>query len=238
MIKSVIFDIDNTMYSYDQADKAAMEALLGYCRQVLSLDPVTMKEELFRAQKELIQRLGTNSSAIHNRLIRFQTVLEKTGGLDLTEALKMYHIYWDTFIDAMIPEPGLKEFLSALSANGISMGIGTDMTSYIQFKKLEKLDVLHDISYVVTSEEAGAEKPSSVFFDLCLEKAECEAKECVFIGDSLKKDVEGAKTGGMMGILYCPGRNRKEVGPGYPVITSYWECLKNGNLCLEQFETL
>ena len=76
MIRAVIFDIDNTMYNFDRAHAAAMEALFRYGNQALSLEPGSMKEGLSAAQKLILDRLGTNSSAIHNRLIRFQTFLE------------------------------------------------------------------------------------------------------------------------------------------------------------------
>ena len=84
MIRAVIFDIDNTMYNFDRAHAAAMEALFRYGNQALSLEPGSMKEGLSAAQKLILDRLGTNSSAIHNRLIRFQTFLESMKNVDLT----------------------------------------------------------------------------------------------------------------------------------------------------------
>ena len=212
MIRAVIFDIDNTMYNFDRAHAAAMEALFRYGNQALSLEPGSMKEGLSAAQKLILDRLGTNSSAIHNRLIRFQTFLESMKNVDLTKALEMYHTYWDTLLAVMEPEPGLKD--------------------------LEKLGVLDQLSFIVTSEEAGEEKPSPEFFRLCVEKAGCKAEECVFIGDSLKKDVEGAEKSGLYGIWYHPApENRKhdmqETGSGYPVITSYETCLKDGGFFSE-----
>lgn len=238
MIRAVIFDIDNTMYNFDRAHAAAMEALFRYGNQALSLEPGSMKEGLSAAQKLILDRLGTNSSAIHNRLIRFQTFLESMKNVDLTKALEMYHTYWDTLLAVMEPEPGLKDLILDLGSRGIRIGIGSDMTAYIQFKKLEKLGVLDQLSFIVTSEEAGAEKPSPEFFRLCVEKAGCKAEECVFIGDSLKKDVEGAEKSGLYGIWYHPApENRKhdmqETGSGYPVITSYEKCLKDGGFFSE-----
>ena len=138
----IIFDIDNTMYNFDRAHAAAMEALFRYGNQALSLEPGSMKEGLSAAQKLILDRLGTNSSAIHNRLIRFQTFLESMKNVDLTKALEMYHTYWDTLLAVMEPEPGLKDLILDLGSRGIRIGIGSDMTAYIQFKKLEKLGVL------------------------------------------------------------------------------------------------
>lgn len=231
MIKAVIFDIDNTLYSFDRAHITAMDALLQYGEKKLDLDSEFMREGLKKTQQRIIDRLGTGDSAIHNRLIRFQCFLESLH-LDLEKALEMYHVYWDTILNVMEPEPGVKELITALRSDGISVGIGSDMTAYIQYKKLLRLGVLKDISFIVTSEEAGAEKPSPEFFRLCVEKAGCLPEECAFIGDSLKKDVTGAGDCGLRGIWYCP---ECEDAGACPAIRSFKDCLKDGKIDRETF---
>ena len=88
------------------------------------------------------------------------------------------------------PCPGLLEFLQILKSRQIRIGIGTDMTASIQYKKLRKLGLAPFIDFIVTSQEAGVEKPHPHFFDVCLEKAGCLPEECAFIGDNRKKDVQ------------------------------------------------
>lgn len=227
MIKTVIFDIDNTMYSFNRAHQEAMRELLGYGQRVLGLSPEFMSQKLREAQRNIIDRLGTNDSAIHNRLIRFQCFLEQVGKREFSNALEMYYIYWDTILKVMEPEPGVRELIAALHADGIRIGVGTDMTAYIQYKKLIGLDIMRYISFIVTSEEAGAEKPSEKFFRLCVEKAGCLPEECVFIGDSLEKDVYGAEAYGLKGIWYCPGKERrKSDNCSGTIIADFRECLK------------
>lgn len=234
MIRAVIFDIDNTMYNYDRAHSIAMDELLKYGKHKLFLDEAAMRAGLSRVQNSIQERLGKKSSTIHNRLIRFQCFLEDLGKKDLSDALEMYHIYWGTLLRVMKPEPGMIEYISHLRKKGISIGIGSDMTAYMQFEKLKRLKVLDQISFIVTSEEAGAEKPSSEFFRLCVEKAGCLPEECAFIGDSLKKDVEGARSNGLLGIWYCPDAGKEEINKGYPVITSYEECLSDTRIFPER----
>lgn len=238
MIKAVIFDIDNTLYSFDRAHITAMDALLQYGGKKLDLDSEFMREGLKKTQQRIIDRLGTGDSGIHNRLIRFQCFLESLH-LDLEKALEMYHVYWDTILNVMEPEPGVKELITALRSDGISVGIGSDMTAYIQYKKLLRLGVLKDLSFIVTSEEAGAEKPSPEFFRLCVEKAGCLPEECAFIGDSLKKDVIGAGDCGLHGIWYCPEKEGPGETPGaYPAIRSFKDCLKDGKTVNEIFDRI
>ena len=49
--------------------------------------------------------------------------------------------------------------MKELKKRKIRIGIGTDMTAYVQYRKLEAIGVTSYIDFIVTSEEAGAEKP-------------------------------------------------------------------------------
>lgn len=223
MIKAVIFDIDNTIYDFDKAHRAAMAALGVYMRETFGIEP---DETAFLVKKcmDIIAERTGDQAAQHNRLLRFQCVLEQLGSTDYGKAMEMYHVYWGKVLEVMEPEPGLLPLLARLKARGIKLGIGSDMTAFIQYRKLKKIGVLSYLDFLVVSEEAGAEKPSPRFFDLCLKKAGCAPGECVFIGDSLEKDVIGAAECGLIGTWYHPARGEEDALPGecaYPVVTSY-----------------
>ena len=99
---------------------------------------------------------------------------------------------------------GAADCLRALREAGYQVGIGTNMTAEWQIAKLIRLDLIGLVDFMVTSEEAGAEKPDRRVFDLCAEKAGCLNAECAFVGDSLKGDALGAQAAGMRGILFDP----------------------------------
>lgn len=226
MIKAVIFDIDNTMYSFDEAHRSAMAALSDYTEKHFGMSTAETKELAAKCMNMITERLGDNNAAIHNRLIRFQCFLEQVGCVDYQKAMEMYHTYWDTLIEVMEPESGLLPLLERLKEKGIKIGVGSDMTSYIQYKKLEKIGALGYLDFIVTSEEAGAEKPDPQFFELCVKKAGCRPEECVFIGDNLRKDVEGSADFGMVGTWYHPGSNFSDRVSKYPMINSYEDYLR------------
>lgn len=225
MIKAVFFDIDNTIYSYDKAHAAAMKELLKYSVEKFSVNPDKIKQLLSRSQEIITGKLGINCAAIHNRLIRFQCFLELMHYTDFTVALKMNDIYWNTFLKAMVTYPGIVQLLQSLYTAHIPAGIGSDQNTYIQYKKLETLGILKYFSWIVTSEEAGAEKPDTKFFRLCVEKTGFKPEECAFIGDNIEKDVEGALQNGLYGIWYNPVPDKKSEY-NYPVIHSYMDCIE------------
>lgn len=206
MIKAVVFDIDNTLYSYDDAHAVAFEALLHYSDEQLGMNPAVFREEYRKAMENQAAAMG-NVAALHNRIIRFQHILEKRGLPLYPHVLEMYSLYWDTLLGAAVPSVGALETMKELRTEGICIGIGTDMTSRMQFMKLTSLGLLSYIDFFVSSEEACAEKPASQFFECVIKKAGCIPQECLFVGDNLKKDVLGATSAGLRGVWYCPAGN-------------------------------
>ena len=200
--KAVIFDLDNTLYDYDTAHEAAFLALCAYARTTLALPETDFRAVYHEVMKEQIERAGGEYAVIHNRVIRFQMILERLGK-PILYAPEMSDLYWSVFLDACRPVPGVRETLDALRGQYV-LGVGTNMTADYQFRKLQKLRLLDCIDFLVSSEEVSAEKPDRRLFDACARKAGCAARECVFVGDSLSHDVRGALRAGMCAVWLSP----------------------------------
>ncbi|MCD7822304.1 MAG: HAD-IA family hydrolase [Clostridiales bacterium] len=216
MIKVIIFDIDNTLYSFDAAHQVAFGALLDYAQRELGVAPDEFRRLHREMNQELKGRMGS-CAAIHNRLIRYQNILERLGQ-PIGHALRMSDLYWNTLLDAMEPSPGAAETVRQLNAQGLKIGVGTDMTARMQFIKLERLGLLPYIDFLVSSEEAQAEKPAPALFDLCVEKAAVRPAECLFVGDNLEKDVHGAQAAGLHALWYRPQGAAEETAE--PFVTT------------------
>lgn len=203
MIHAVIFDLDDTLYSFRTAHAAAMERVSDYAWENLGIPQEAFPAEDTRQIEGLRRRLG-EQSAIHNRLLRYLRMLE-TRKAPLEHAVIMERLYWHTLLDAMVPEPGAVECLAELHRAGFRVGIGTNMTADWQMEKLIRLDMLKNVDFVVTSEEAGADKPDPRMFALCAQKAGVPAANCLFVGDNRELDYLGAKAAGMQALWYAPG---------------------------------
>lgn len=230
MVKTVIFDIDNTLYDYNKAHAVAFGALEEYAAQNLGMGPGEFASLHKKAETELKARFG-EVSAVHNRTIRYQYILERQGLPLFPHLLEMTGRYWGTLLRAAQPAPGAAEAMRALKRIGMRIGIGTNMAAFVQLYKLSVLGLLPYVDFFVSSEEAGAEKPSQVFFKQCAAKAGCSAKECLFIGDSLEMDVYGAAGAGMQSLWYCPdacpdGRDARKITSFYQLpgaVSGLWE---------------
>ena len=103
-------------------------------------------------------RAGRDYAVNHNRLVRFQCMLETLGKPVFPYAYEMYNLYWDTLIDQIIPSPGIEELMKELKQRGIYIGIGSNMTSDVQYRKILKLGLGKYIDGIVTSEKVPARK--------------------------------------------------------------------------------
>lgn len=208
MIKAVIFDLDDTLYAYEPLDREAGKRVQDFACKRLGISEDIYKEAYQFGRTETKKQLG-DVGASHNRLLYFQKTLEYLNIKPIPMSLQMYEIYWGTFIDQMQLYPGAREFINKLHEKGIIIAICTDLTSHIQHRKIKALGLSDDISYLITSEEAGKEKPAPEMFELCLRKLGLSANEVCYIGDSYKKDIEGAKGCGMQTVWFRPNQPAK-----------------------------
>ena len=124
-------------------------------------------------------------------------------------------------IYAGFEDPAFDADLAKLKEQGYVLGIGTDMTVEYQLKKLEKLQMLPFFDFIVTSEEANVEKPNEKLFQICATKAGVSPEECLFIGDSLKKDVLGPKAMGMPSLWHCTDPQKAAAHPEVESISHF-----------------
>ena len=84
-----------------------------------------------------------------------------------------------------------KVFLQKCYSNNTPIILVTDMTAEVQFKKINKLDIEKYLNFIVTSDEAGIEKPNEFIFKYAIEKFISEVKninKIIMIGDDQIKD--------------------------------------------------
>lgn len=222
MIKAAIFDLDDTLYGYKALDREAGDRVKMLVCKNLKVSEERYEEAFKRGRKVTKDSLG-NTGASHNRMLYFQKTLEYLDCKPLSLSLQMYETYWGTFLTQMRLRPGVRELLDGLHDKGIKIGICTDLTAHIQHRKLEALGLVDDVDCLVTSEEAGQEKPAPEIFALCLEKLGLRPAEVCFIGDDYKKDVMGAVAAGMHAVWFCPEEKTESMNSGqdYHIVKDY-----------------
>lgn len=190
---AILFDTDNTLYPYDPAHETAMKAVREKVTRTFSIDGEAFDKAFSEARKQVKQRLK-HTAASHNRLLYFQRMLEIIGlGSQVMLALDFEQTYWRTFLSNAVLFDDVKELLDDLRLLGIPTAIVTDLTAQIQFRKVVYFGLDHYFDYIVTSEEAGFDKPHLAPFEIALEKMRPQG-DCIWmIGDNPVNDIQGAR---------------------------------------------
>ncbi len=189
MYRGILLDIDNTLYDYNKTHTKALDKMLKRAATLLQQDEVDLKHAYLEGRKQINSELNESASS-HNRLLYIQRMLESLNVSGLSFSLELYEIYWNTFLENIEVYEGVYAFLE--SVQHLPICLVTDLTAYIQHRKIKKLQLDLYADYLVTSEEAGREKPHPYMFLLALHKMGLKPDEVCMIGDSYKKDILGA----------------------------------------------
>lgn len=190
---AILFDTDNTLYPYDPAHAAALRAVKEKVVSTFSIKPEMFDVAFEEARLQVKTRLKHTASS-HSRLLYLQRMLEIMGlGSQVLLALDFEQTYWRTFLSNARLFDDVKELLDDLRLLGIPTAIVTDLTAQIQFRKVVYFGLDHYFDYIVTSEEAGFDKPHAAPFLIALEKMQPKG-DCIWmIGDNPINDIRGAR---------------------------------------------
>jgi FMN phosphatase YigB (HAD superfamily) len=188
-----LFDTDNTLYPYDPAHAAAQSAVREKITKTFSISQDDF-DKAFNEAKIQIKRRLKNTASSHSRLLYLQRMLELMGlGSQVLLALDFEQTYWRTFLSNAVLFDGVKELLDDIRLLGKPTAIVTDLTAQIQFRKVVYFGLDHSFDYIVTSEEAGFDKPNEAPFQIALEKMRPKG-DCIWmIGDNPVNDIKGAR---------------------------------------------
>lgn len=194
-IKGVLLDLDDTLYCYESCHEIA----INYCHQHYKnnidnkISSADFKNLYKQKRNSIVEKLYFNGSC-RSRFFAFQAMFEELDIANNFDLAKDYdEMYWNIFINNMNLDKEAFLFLQKCQNLKVNICIVTDMTSIIQVRKLQKLNVVKYIKYLVSSEEVGVEKPNHKIFQTALNKLKLSAKEVVMIGDNEEKDIKGAK---------------------------------------------
>jgi len=215
-LRGVLMDLDGTLsnledYIYLYASKSQKtEDLIEY-RLYEFLQPVLKViswdefiELYLRAIKEVRAELVGTASA-HSRYLYIQKTLELCGINFVPDIIQRgVDFYYDDLLKRAGLYPGVLDALKAFKYNQLKTCIVTDSPAEIQIKKIRKLGIMKYVDFLVTSEEAGADKPHIEPGLLALKKLHLRQDEVVMIGNSAKTDIELAYRLGIKSILFDP----------------------------------
>lgn len=176
MIKAVLFDLDDTLYSEKEYVYSGFYAVA----KEISANRREKTEEYFSF---LTQSYEQSSESVFDRFIEATPDLNVT----ISDLLHLYHMH--------LPKISLyKDVLPCLKLmKGLQLKLGliTDGRSIQQRLKIEALDLDFWFDYIIVTDELGGleyRKPNPFAFKKMCEYFDVDLSEAVYIGDNPKKD--------------------------------------------------
>jgi len=201
-IKAILFDLDDTLAEYHDAEKFALKQTYQFLNEKIALPYNTFLKQYNLSKLEIFRELKGTPSA-YSRTLYFRRLLKKLNiSFSSDLILKLQNIYWSKLLKKVHFKKGAKELLNYLQKNKIKIAIVTDAMTYIQLKKINKLKMDKYIDILVTWEECFSEKPDPRIFLVALHKLNCTPQEVLMVGDNLNADIAGANFLGIETVYF------------------------------------
>jgi HAD superfamily hydrolase (TIGR01549 family) len=211
----VLFDMDDTLFDHRFAVR---QALAHVRREDPRLSRKTLVgligeyDRLLEAvHPDVLAGRTTHAEARRDRFRRlFEWAGARVSSEELTGVASRYRAFYQA---SRRPVPGAPELLRWLRGRSI-VGVVSNNHTAEQKDKLRALGIDGDIAFLMTSEDAGVEKPDPQIFRHALDLAGAEAADSVMVGDNWEADVRGSLAAGIRPVwLNRTGRPQPRGGP-------------------------
>lgn len=215
--KGICFDLDNTLFSHEEAFKKAIRNSFQTCLVKTKKSFVSF-EEFYTIFKRNSDRYWDQYESKHltgteYRRKRFTETMKEIGLPATNELADQFHRhYYEVVDDFSEPFPGLSELLTYLTDKKIKLGVITNGMKETQWGKVERIGANRWIpkENILVSEEVELVKPDKAIFQMMEASLQISPDELLYIGDSWQHDVIGAMEAGWDAIfLNTRGEDRK-----------------------------
>ena len=208
MLKVILFDIDNTLLSFDEYVKESMKS--GFEKFGIGTYEDGMFDTFNRINTYFWQELEKGNIDFETlQKKRWNTIFESLGMTADGIAFEKY--FRECLFESAIPVYGAMELLQYLQSKYIlcAASNGPYLQQVNRLKRSGMLPCFYDL---FISEEIGSSKPSEHFFKTCIDrlnlklKQEIQPDEIMIIGDSLSSDMAGGIRSGLQTCFYNPAQ--------------------------------
>lgn len=217
MLRTIFFDLDNTLLDFTRAEAAALRQALTEIGAPADSAVLDRYHAVNLSQWELLEEgVLTRDQVMTNRFaILFEELGVHAAPRETSDRYEGLLAQGHYFI------PGALELLQTLAPR-YDLYLASNGAAAVQHSRLKSAGIVPYFKGVFISEEVGADKPSPVFFDHCFAAISgFDRERALMVGDSLTSDVRGGRNAGIRTCWYHPaGRNdsvRADIRPDYEI---------------------
>lgn len=199
MIKTVFFDLDNTLLDFAAAERAALTQTLQRLGIAAAADVLTLYSEINEYHwKQLEKGLLTRDEV---KVQRYRVLFEKLGVWHDPAAATAF--YEEKLHHQAALLPGAKALLEALYGK-YRLFVMSNGSTDVQISRMQLSGIDRFFEKVFISQQIGYNKPDVRFFTACFEQlAPFEKENAVLVGDSESSDIVGGKNAGIHTVRFA-----------------------------------
>jgi putative hydrolase of the HAD superfamily len=193
-IGAVAFDLDGTLYPNYRLNVRLLPFLIRHCRLMLAFGRA---RDIIR--REQAQKPESSMPDFYERQARLVADQLKAHEEEIRERIdKLIYRGWEPIFQKIKPFRHVREILEELKSAGLKIGLLSD---FPPDKKLEYMGLSGLWDTALCTENIGALKPSVQPFKELAKTLECPPEQILYVGNSVRYDVAGAKRAGMKAAL-------------------------------------
>lgn len=202
---AVLFDLDGTLIDFDACVRDALRSAFAAFGFEVDNEQIWAEIQaaneaagaVYWSQRE--QEGWTRAQVMEYTMRDTLAAL----GAETERAAEPAHRYWAQFCRATHLNPGALETLERLRGR-FKLGLVTNGDSDAQRGRMQASGLDRFFDAIVISDEVGCAKPNPRIFRLALAGLGVDARDAIFVGDSIPHDYAGTQAAGIDFCYYQP----------------------------------
>lgn len=186
-IKSILFDMDNTLFDF-------VAAKLVACREILSY--ISGEENTAKDPSELFGYFLRGVYGFED-YENIKDYMQEKNSFTALRYTRCCEIYEREKLQNLKLYPGVKDTLDKLKKQGLKLAIITDADSYHALARLTKVELLDSFDTLIAADMTGTKKPDPAHFLFALQALGARREESLVVGDSIRRDIIPARKLGL-----------------------------------------
>ena len=214
MIKAILFDLDDTIFSLSGCEAQALRRTLSNAGLLTAMPAdfvqryAAISSGYWAARAADDDSPKTRDHVIESSWRDFLAQFD----LDVSQASTLGADFWAAFCASSALNPGARETVDRL-AEHFRLGMITNGYSDSQRGRLAAAGWSERFDPLLISEEVGVAKPDLRIFEMALEQLKVAAGDVLYVGDSLSHDGKGCRRAGIRFCHYRPDMQRGADSP-------------------------